>query len=244
MRLQSALRLIYPPQCIRCGDMTEAEFALCADCWRDTGFIDGMVCDRCGTPLPGDDAEEIAQCDDCLAGAALGRRPWRRGRAAALYRDTARKLVLALKHGDRTDLARPLGGWLARAAAPLIGPDTLLVPVPLHRGRLWRRRYNQAALLSGWLARLTGCDHCPDALQRIVPTRPLEGHDKAARFEALDGAIVPHPRRGGAMVGRPVLIVDDVMTSGATFAAAARAAQRAGAEDLCVVALARVAKDT
>ncbi len=240
MRLESALRLIYPACCLNCLGMTEADFALCGACWRETPFIDGTVCDRCGTPLPGRDGSERALCDDCLK----IDRPWRQGRAVLLYRDTARHMVMAFKHGDRTELARPFGDWMARAAAPLLRSNTLLVPIPLHRRRLWTRRYNQAALLAARIARETGLSHCPDALVRTRMTSPLEGHDRAARFLALEGSIAPHRRRGGQMAGRPVLLVDDVMTSGATFAAAAQAARAAGATDLCVIALARVAKDT
>ncbi|MBW7922526.1 MAG: ComF family protein [Rubellimicrobium sp.] len=238
-RLQSAIRALYPPQCVACGVLTESEFALCGSCWRDTHFISGLVCHHCGIPLPGEDRGEDILCDDCLQVA----RPWAAGRAVLLYRDTGRRLVLALKHGDRTDLARPAGAWMAKAAAPLLRPDMLAVPVPLHPWRLFRRRYNQAALLAGWLAHEAGIAHLPDALVRTRRTRPLDGHTRAARFAALDGAIAVHPRRAGRIAGRPVLLVDDVMTSGATLAAATGALLSAGAGDVVVQVLARVGKD-
>lgn len=238
--MQSAIHAIYPPQCVQCGALTAADFALCGPCWRDAHFIGGLVCDHCGLPLPGADRGEQVLCDDCLAVA----RPWARGRAVFLYCDTGRRLVLALKHGDRTDLARAAGTWMAQAAAPLLRPDMLVVPVPLHRWRLWRRRYNQAALLAQRLARVAGLPVIPDALLRPRATRPLEGHGRAARFAALDGAIRVHPRHAARLAGRPVLLVDDVMTSGATLAAAAAALRSAGAGDVCVQVLARVAKDT
>ncbi|MDG1117526.1 MAG: double zinc ribbon domain-containing protein, partial [Flavimaricola sp.] len=107
MMLQSALRLIYPAQCVSCGDLTETDFALCGTCWRDTSFIGGLVCDACGSPLPGEDRGEQVLCDDCMVIA----RPWARGRAALVYDGTGRKLVLALKHGDRTEIARTVGPW-------------------------------------------------------------------------------------------------------------------------------------
>ena len=105
--MQSLLRLAFPPQCISCGDLVEEEFGLCGGCWRETPFVTGLVCDCCGVPFPGDDTSKPVYCDDCLTLA----RPWRHGRAALIYRDNARRLVLALKHGDRLDLARPMAHW-------------------------------------------------------------------------------------------------------------------------------------
>lgn len=202
-------------------------------------MIAGLACDLCGTPLPGDPADAPVHCDDCLTIA----RPWRAGRAALVYRDAGRSLVLALKHGDRLDIARAAAPWLLRAARDIITPDTVLVPVPLHWKRLAARRYNQSALLAGALARHAGCGWLPDGLVRSRATPSLDGLTRDTRFATLQDAIRPHPRRAVELKGRPVIVVDDVMTSGATFAACGEAALRAGASDLCVLALARVAKD-
>lgn len=232
------IQAIYPPQCITCAALVDSDFGLCPDCWRDTPFLSGAVCDKCGSPVAGEADETGVLCDDCLQVA----RPWGRGRAALLYQDNARRIVLALKHGDRMELARSAAPWLMRAAAPLLQPDTLVVPVPLHWWRLVRRSYNQAALLSAGLARLAGLQHCPDALLRPRNTGSQEGRDRDARFRGMQGAIVANPRRRAWMMGRPVLLVDDVMTSGATFAAAAEACHAAGASSVAVLALARVAK--
>jgi ComF family protein len=237
--MQGLIRAIYPAQCISCGALTDDDFGLCGPCWRDTGFIGGTVCDLCGTPLPGDNRDQTVHCDDCLTIA----RPWLRGRAVFVYGGTGRKLVLQFKHGDRTDLARSLAQWLARAAAPLVQPDTVLVPVPLHWSRLLARRYNQSALLAQTAARLLDRPHCPDALIRRRRTASLEGHGRDARFAALEGAIVPHPARRAQVSGRSVLLVDDVMTSGATLAAATDALHAAGATQVFAIMLARVAKD-
>ena len=237
--MQAALHVLYPPQCISCAALVTTDFGLCGDCWRETPFIAGLVCDRCGVPLPGGDAGEVAVCDDCMTQA----RPWGQGRSALLYRDNGRSLVLALKHGDRMDLARPAGGWLMQAARPVIRPGMLVVPVPLHWFRLFRRKYNQAALLSKTLAGLAGLDHSADALVRKRTTGTQEGRTRDGRFANMADAFrVPKPR---AMLveGREILLVDDVMTSGATFAAATEALFAAGARSVDVVSLARVAKD-
>ncbi len=233
-----ALHLLYPPQCAACGERTEDDFALCSGCWPGAGFIAGLVCDRCGAPLPGEDTGEAVHCDDCLTIA----RPWDRGRAALIYGDTARRVVLALKHGDRTELARPAARWMAHAARPIVVPRMIVAPVPLHRFRLLKRRFNQAALLGERVAQEAGLDWCPDLLERVRSTASQEGRDRRGRFENIQSAIRPHPRRGALAQGRPVLLIDDVMTSGATLAAAADACLAAGATAVSVLVLARVAK--
>jgi ComF family protein len=237
--MQSALHLLFPPQCLGCNAPVASDFGLCPDCWRGTPFIAGLVCDRCGTPLPGEGDGEPVCCDDCLTIA----RPWGRGRAALLYRDTGRKLVLSLKHGDRQELARPAAVWMLRAARPILVPEMLVVPVPLHWSRLLKRRFNQSALLSKQLAVLAGLDHCPDLLRRGRRTESQDGRDRDGRFLNVRDAIVIHPGRRRRAAGRPVLLVDDVMTSGATLAVAAEACLAAGAHQVSIVTLARVAKD-
>lgn len=236
----AALHTLYPPQCLCCEALVTTDFGLCGPCWRDTPFIAGLVCDQCGTPLPGDEAEGTrVHCDDCLRIA----RPWMRGRAAMIYGGNARKMVLALKHGDRQDLARPAGQWLWRAAAPILAPDMLVAPVPLHWLRLVRRRYNQSALLAASLARQAGFEQVPDLLQRIRRTASQDGRDRDARFRNIAGALRVTPRHARRVQGRHILLVDDVMTSGATLAAGTEALLAAGATAVDVVVLARVAKD-
>lgn len=237
--MQAALHLIYPPRCLTCNAPVISDFGLCGTCWRDTPFIAGLVCDLCGTPLPGEDNGSPEHCDDCLHIA----RPWSQGRAAMLYKDNARKLVLALKHGDRIDLARPAAGWLLRAAQPLLKPDMLVAPIPLHWFRLLKRRYNQSALLSGALSKLAALDHCPDLLQRRRHTPTQEGRTRDARFANLQDALTLHPRRAARVEGRHILLIDDVLTSGATLAAAAEVCVAGGAKGVSVLVLARVAKD-
>jgi len=239
MGMQSALRLIYPPACISCDVHLHEEFALCGNCWCDTPFISGLVCDACGVPLPGKSDAPKELCDDCLSIA----RPWDRGRAVMLYAGNARNLILAMKHGDRQDLAVPAARWMVAPMRQLAGPDARIVPVPAHWTRLVRRRYNQAALLAQELASLTGNRFLPDSLVRRKPTRIQDGMGRDARFANMADAIRPHPKRGDQLAGQQIILIDDVMTSGATFAAAAEACFVAGATRVCVLALARVAKD-
>lgn len=237
--LQTGLDAIYPARCLTCGAVVDGDFGLCGRCWRDTAFIGGTVCDACGTPLPGADGGDTPHCDGCLRTP----RPWARGRSALLYRDTGRKLVLALKHGDRQEIARPAGLWLASAVKELLRETTLIAPVPLHWQRMIKRRYNQSALLAKVLAARVDRPMCPDLLQRIKRTRSLDGLGRGEREETLENAIRVHPRRRLRLSGRPILLVDDVMTSGATLAACTRACQDAGSGPVSVVTLARVAKD-
>lgn len=235
---QTLLHTIYPPQCLLCGAVVAEDGALCAACWPDAPFIRGLVCDLCGAPLPGDDPGHPVHCDACLATA----RPWTKGRAALVYRDAGRNLILALKHGDRTDLAAPAAAWMAQAGAALLERDLLVAPIPMHRLRLIERRQNHAALLSAALARLKGLDHCPDLLRRTRATPMQKGRTTEARFVNLQDAIILPPRRRALVEGRTVLLVDDVMTSGATFAAAAEACHAGGARETRVLALARAVR--
>lgn len=240
MGMQGILHAIYPPQCIHCGEGVVSDFGLCAGCWKDTPFIGGAICDCCGAPLLGGaDLGASLHCDDCLSIA----RPWAQGRAALVYKDNARAMVLALKHGDRMELARPAATWLHRAATGILRPTMLLAPIPLHWTRLFRRRYNQAALISARLAGLAGLDHCPDLLTRIRPTGSQEGRGRDGRFANLQGAFAPTPAQAARIKGRDILLVDDVMTSGATFAAATETCLAAGANSVRIAALARVVKD-
>lgn len=236
--MQTALRLIYPAQCLTCSEMVEADFALCGGCWGNTHFIRGLTCKSCGVPLPGDKTEDDASCDDCIATA----RPWSRGASALIYKGNGRKLVMALKHGDRTELARPAAHWMT-AVMPDQPDHALVVPTPLHWMRFLKRRYNQAALLAREIARLTELDYLPDALVRPRRTKPLDGHTRVARFEAMQGAIEPNPKHLSKLAGRHILLIDDVMTSGATLASCTEACVAAGANHVDVLTLARVAKD-
>ena len=238
MIFQKIVRAFYPPQCGLCEAPTETEHALCGSCWADMYFL-GRGCQKCGAPLLGLTDGTDAICDDCTRIA----RPWLRGGALLAYKDGGRRFVLALKHGDRTDLALTAGPWMARAISKLNLHDPVIVPVPLHRSRLRHRRYNQAALLAVATARHSRSDVCLDALRRAKRTLPLDGATRDQRFERLSGAIEVNRKRAARIAGRDIVILDDVMTSGATFSASAEACQRAGAEKVCVLSLARAIRE-
>ncbi len=236
--LRGAIDLILPNQCAACGELVEGGGVLCGGCWRQTPFVSGLVCDGCGVPLPGSD-DTCVLCDECLTWPPA----WSHGRTALMYRDTARRLVLALKHGDRLDLVGPASDWMLRAARPLVRPDMIVVPVPVHRWRLMRRRYNQAALLAHGVAKRAHLACIPDALRRERPTGTQDRKSRQARYDNLDGAFSIAPGRAAKIAGRHILLVDDVMTSGATLTGCTEILRAAGASDVSTVVLARVARD-
>lgn len=251
-QFQTAISALFPPSCLNCGGRVLSDFGLCSACWSETKFISGPICQRCGAGLPGEVGELDAEigfheapdvtseclCDDCLREDRL----WQNGRAAIAYEGQGRRMVLALKHGDRTELARPASGWMFRAAQGLFRPDTVVVPVPLHWTRLLRRGYNQAALLAHGLSERSRARFCPDALIRVKRTPMLEGKSKAQRQTILSEGISENPKRLKNLSGQHVVLVDDVMTSGATLSACANACIKAGADSLDIVVLARVTR--
>lgn len=219
--------------------MVQSDFGLCPSCWKETPFISGTVCDSCGVPLPGESDGDRLECDDCLKSP----RPWVDGRSVFVYGGRARGLVLALKHGDRPEIARAAAPWMARTAQSLLRDDMIIAPIPLHWTRLWQRRYNQSALLARALGDHTNTEVIPDLLQRVRRTTTQDGKSVDERFSNLSQAIRVDSRWCDHLAGRPILLVDDVLTSGATFSDATRACQEAGSGDVFVLALARAARD-
>jgi ComF family protein len=216
---------------------------LCGDCWREASFITGLVCDACGIPLPGgipQEHDEAAQCDACI----LAPQPWSKGRAAFLYEGTSRRMVLALKHGDRQELARPMAHWMVQSGRQLCQPDTLIAPVPLHSRRLFSRRFNQSALLAKHVAHALDLDVIPDLLTRNRATVLQEGMTLKERFENQKAAFNVTKKWQTEIQKRSVLLVDDVMTSGATLSGCTGVCLAAGAKEVNVLVLARVARGT
>ena len=234
--MQNPLKLIYPDQCVLCGVLVEEAGGLCAACWAETPFLHGLTCDACAVPLLGEAEGTRPLCDTCLA----QHPPWDRGRAVVAYEGAGRRLVLSLKHSDRLDLVDPAARWMAARGADLAVPGAVVVPVPLHWIRLVQRRYNQAALLARALAAQWGVDCLPDALVRTRRTKPQERMTRDQRIANQAGAIRTSPARAPMLAGRSVILVDDVMTSGATLRAATLAVREAGAAEVSVIVLARV----
>lgn len=232
---ERALDLLLPPRCVGCEEPVLRQGALCAACFGAMTFITAPHCRRCGLPFVTDTLAADA-CEACMSNPPR----FERGRAAFQYDAGVRRLLLPFKHGDRPMLARALAPHMVRAGAELLADHPLLVPVPLHRLRLIQRRYNQAALLAQAIGRLTDCPVLPDALRRMHATASLDDRSAEERRVILAGAIAARRRRIGAIAGRHVVLIDDVMTSGATADACAGALLEAGVARVDVLVAARV----
>lgn len=226
---------VFPPLCGACAAPVAAAGQLCPACWGKLTFLENTVCACCGLPFPFDVGAD-ALCGRCLAEPPA----FDRVRAAVVYDDAARQVVLPYKHADRLDMTPQLADWLARAArlGDLQEPD-VVAAVPLHRRRLWRRRYNQAALLALALGRTLERPVWPDLLRRARPTPPQGGLGRDARRLNVKGAFVVRDAYHEKIAGKSVLLVDDVMTTGATLDACAQALKKAGARRVTAVVIAR-----
>jgi ComF family protein len=232
-----ALGVVLPARCLRCGGVVLESGALCGDCWAGVSFIAPPFCAVCGLPFEFD-AGAMSICGACLRDAP----PYRRARAVLRYDAASRDLVIAFKHGDRTDAAPAFARWMMRAGAGLLHDADIVVPVPLHRRRLLGRRFNQAALLVNEMARRHGVAVAPDLLLRIRATRSQGRLSLSARRRNVQGAFAVRERAAARLRGRSVLLVDDVLTTGATVGACAAALLRGGARHVDVLTLARVVR--
>lgn len=233
--VQRVIDLVLPPRCPACGVLVDGDDRFCAACFADLLFLGPPQCQACGVPLA-HEADAAARCGECLADPP----PFDIARAPLAYGGPARTLVLALKHGRRLHLAR----MMARAMLVAAGPQpaaAVVVPVPLHRGRLWRRGFNQAALIARALARQRGWALAVDALERVRATRSTRGLTRRQRLKVAAGAF--RVARPAAIKGQAVVLVDDVMTTGATARACAAALKRAGARHVMVLTYARTLRD-
>jgi ComF family protein len=234
--LRRAADALLPPSCYACEAPVQTQGLLCPSCFPRFRFIGAPRCHCCGLPFASAaDAGEGGLCRACLEYPPS----YDRARAAWLYGEASKPILLGFKYGDRTELAPALARAMATAGAELLAEADLLAPVPLHRLRLLSRRYNQAALLARALGRLSGRPVLPSLLLRRRATAPLADLSPRARAKALAGAIAVSPRQAGRVAGRRVLLIDDVLTSGATANACAEALLAAGAAGVDVLTVAR-----
>jgi ComF family protein len=229
-----ALDIALPALCPACREQVR-DSGLCASCWSKLSLIAPPYCERLGIPFAYDPGPGV------LSMQAISDPPaYHRARAAVRYDDIARTLVHALKYGDRIDLAPTMGRWMARAGRELLNDADAIIPVPLHWRRLWARRFNQSALLAQALSRETGVAVADTALKRVKATAQQVGLTQSERAQNVQGAFRVPPDRKALVAGRRVVLVDDVLTSGATSDACARALLRAGARNVDLVVFARV----
>jgi ComF family protein len=229
-----AVDVALPRLCPACRELVDGE-GLCAGCWSKLAFIAPPYCERLGIPFPFDGGPGLLSME------AIADPPaYSRARAAVRYDDVARTLVHALKYGDRLDLAPIMGRWMAHAGRELIASADAVVPVPLHWRRQWARRFNQSALLAEVVAKAGGRPLVHAALKRVKATPQQVGLDKPARALNVQGAFRVPADGKAEVAGRKLLLVDDVLTSGATVDACARALLRAGAANVDVLVFARV----
>lgn len=227
---RGALGIVYPPQCIACNSATGEPHALCSTCWAGIPFISDPVCARLGTPFAHDFGTGM------LSPAAIADPPrFDCARAVAIHEGAAKAMVARLKYGERLDLARAMARMMVHAGGPLLACADVLVPVPMHRGRLWQRRYNQAALLANEIGALAAKPVLPDTLRRVKRTPPQVGLSRNERRSNLAGAFRIEPGQKAVVEGRHCLVIDDVRTTGSTLNACAHILRQAGAARIDVL---------
>jgi ComF family protein len=234
------LDFIFPPLCAACRAPVSAAHNLCGACWGKIAFLSEPMCETCGFPFEFD-AGPGTLCAGCRQ-----RLPaFDKARALMCYDDASRNPILALKRADRLDLVPAFARWIERPGRELLDAADLIAPVPLHPGRLWRRRFNQSALIATALGRIVGKPVDCLVLRRVRKT-PSQGEmpSASARRRNMQGAFRADGPGALRIAGKTVLLVDDVFTTGATVEACARALKRAGAARVFVLALARVVRPT
>ena len=232
---QKTLDVLLPPLCVACDTPVGADRTLCPACWQKIHFIAPPFCACCGLPfdIP---VEDGALCGRCLEAPAH----YAAARAAMVYDDASKNIILSFKHSDRTHPAKALAAWMLRAGKNLVQDADCLMPVPLHRWRLFKRRYNQAALLAQHMARLSGKQLLVDTLRRPRPTPPQGHMSRKERAENIRGAFAVHPPLKPLIQDKKIILIDDVLTTGATVNECSRVLREEGAKEVTVLALARV----
>jgi len=235
--LKAALNLVLPPLCLSCRAVVAEPGSLCPECWGKITFLTAPLCSACGHPFE-IDAGEGALCGACIDDPF----PFKRARAVFRYDEASRALILRFKHADRLEGAPAFAKWMARAGAELLDHSPLLVPVPLHRWRLLRRRYNQAALLALALGRETGVPVEMSALIRHRQTNMQGRLGRTERARNVRGAFSVPQSHKSRIAGRSIVLIDDVMTTGITVSECAQALIKAGATQVDVLTLGRVVR--
>lgn len=233
--LRFALDFALPQLCPSCREPLGNGNGLCAHCWSRLSLIEPPYCARLGIPFAYDPGASLLSMEAIASPPAYDR-----ARAAVRYDDISRALVHSFKYSDRLDLSPMMGQWMARAGRELLVEADALVPVPLHWRRLWARRFNQSAALAGVISVLTDVPVVHGGLRRVRATPQQVGKSKAERADNVQGAFRVAAEHGSDIAGRRLVLVDDVLTSGATADACARALLRAGAGHVDVLVFARV----
>ena len=224
-----------PPRCAACGVIVDAPGTLCAPCWGSIDFLGEPLCATCGTDLP------AAAGADALCGACLATPPpYERARAVMRYGDVARTMAHRLKYGRRLSLSAVMAAQIARLLPEDAGEDALIVPVPLHRWRIWSRGFNQAALIARHIGRRTGVPVEVDLIRRIRHTPPLHALSQRERARVVRGAFALAPGAQTRLAGRTAILIDDIWTTGATATACARLLRRGGAQRVEILCWTRV----
>lgn len=225
--------LLMPAQCFVCGKIIARRTFICPDCYKKVNMISGVGCPRCGR-IYELDRDNGCVCPRCLKKPAA----FKSLRAALIYDDASKEIILAFKHADRTDMTPFLGNLMYQQGTEMLEDADVVMGVPLHRWRLLHRKYNQAGLLAQYLAKKSGKTFLPNTLRRVVNT-PSQGHaSPTERKRHVTGAFVVHKPRH--IKGKSVVLVDDVYTTGATLNECARTLYRAGAKSVDALILARV----
>ncbi len=226
---------VLPAQCVSCFQLTGEPGRLCVDCWNELSFIDHPLCDCMGTPFAFDPGQGI------LSARALAQPPpWHRTRAAVEFNNMSRKLIHALKYHDRHEVADLLSQTMSRAGKQLLADADLIIPVPLYPLRLWQRRFNQSAALAKNIAENAGIAYHPELLKRRRATRQQVGLKGVARRDNVKGAFAVDDNHADKLYGAKVVLVDDVITTGATVAACSQVLVTAGCSQIDVLAFALV----
>lgn len=232
---RALVHTVLPPTCLACRKPAGAVGGLCAKCWQGAGFIERPYCERLGTPFPYDSGAPLIS-----PGAFADPPVYDRARAAMRFGDVARELVHLLKYGDRLDLVKPFGNWMSRAGSEVLADADALIPVPLHWSRLFQRRFNQSAELARAISRQTKLPVIDDGLVRVRATPPQVGLAREERAKNVHGAFSVQAAAKPKLRKQRIVLIDDVLTTGATANACARVLRRAGVARVDVLTLARV----